>query len=231
MTGVRSGPTSPGAGMGGLLPTDAAPGYAEGPGGARRAPPGPKKKERGKRETGNRNPPDMTRALGNPGGLYQGLNAINNVSGDVLLSHTLSGAVPSPCKALASGFGMGPGVSPWLWSPQIFNNHHPPGAVACGGPGTGQWTRISFRDQTDAPCRGNKPKDAIRATPKQAWCDNVIAFPPLVPVSSTPYGASTSGLSTTCSAWGVTRPRGPRGILISEQASRLDAFSGYPFRT
>ena len=25
--------------------------------------------------------------------------------------------------------------------------------------------------------------------------------------------------------------RGPRGILISEQASRLDAFSGYPFRT
>ena len=36
----------------------------------------------------------------------------------------------------------------------------------------------------------------------------VIAFPPLVPVSSTPYGASTSGLSTTCSAWGVARPGG-----------------------
>ena len=32
--------------------------------------------------------------------------------GGVLLSHTLSGAVPSPCQALASGFGMGPGVSP-----------------------------------------------------------------------------------------------------------------------
>ena len=32
--------------------------------------------------------------------------------GGVLLSHILSGAVPSPCQALASGFGMGPGVSP-----------------------------------------------------------------------------------------------------------------------
>ena len=32
--------------------------------------------------------------------------------GGALLSHTLSSAVPSPCQALASGFGKGPGVSP-----------------------------------------------------------------------------------------------------------------------
>ena len=32
--------------------------------------------------------------------------------GGVLLSHTLPGAVPLPCWVLASGFGMGPGVSP-----------------------------------------------------------------------------------------------------------------------
>ena len=38
----------------------------------------------------------------------------------VLLSHTLSGAVPSPCQVLASGFGMGPGVSPGPWPPQIL---------------------------------------------------------------------------------------------------------------
>ncbi len=31
--------------------------------------------------------------------------------GGVLLSHTLSGAVPSALEGLASGFGMGPGVS------------------------------------------------------------------------------------------------------------------------
>ena len=31
--------------------------------------------------------------------------------GGVLLSHTLAGAVPSALSGLASGFGMGPGVS------------------------------------------------------------------------------------------------------------------------
>ncbi len=34
--------------------------------------------------------------------------------GGVLLSHTPAGAVPSALKGLASGFGMGPGVSPSL---------------------------------------------------------------------------------------------------------------------
>ena len=38
--------------------------------------------------------------------------------GGVLLSHTLPGAVPSPCQALASGFGKGPGVTPGPWPPQ-----------------------------------------------------------------------------------------------------------------
>ena len=35
-----------------------------------------------------------------------------------------------------------------------------------------------------------------------------VAFRPLVPVGSTPRGASTSGLSTTCSAWGLQRLEG-----------------------
>jgi hypothetical protein len=39
------------------------------------------------------------------------------LSGGVLLSHTLTGAVPSALEGLASGFGMWPGVSPPLWPP------------------------------------------------------------------------------------------------------------------
>ena len=34
--------------------------------------------------------------------------------GCVLLSHTVTSAVPSALRGLASGFGMGPGVSPSL---------------------------------------------------------------------------------------------------------------------
>ena len=52
----------------------------------------------------------------------------------------------------------------------------------------------------------------------------------LVPVSFTCCQASTSGLSTQSSGWGPY-PVNPVGDLILKQASRLDAFSGYPFRT
>ena len=39
------------------------------------------------------------------------------VFGGDLLSHTLASAVPSALAGLASGFGMGPGVSLPLWPP------------------------------------------------------------------------------------------------------------------
>jgi len=52
----------------------------------------------------------------------------------------------------------------------------------------------------------------------------------LVPVNSTPCGASISGLSTQWSSWGPYTHKGV-GDLISRKASRLDAFSGYPVRT
>ncbi len=42
---------------------------------------------------------------------------LESMSGDVLLSHTVSRAVPSALKGLASGFGMEPGVSLSPWSP------------------------------------------------------------------------------------------------------------------
>ena len=42
------------------------------------------------------------------------------VRGGVLLSHEASLAVPSALEGLTSGFGMGPGVSPSLWPPQLY---------------------------------------------------------------------------------------------------------------
>ena len=51
----------------------------------------------------------------------------------------------------------------------------------------------------------------------------------LVTVSSMPYGTSTSALSTSSSSRGLTSLR--MGYLILRGASRLDAFSVYPFPT
>ena len=105
----------------------------------------------------------------NPPGARRGSTGGNRIvwSGGALLSHTLSGAVPSPCRALASGFGMGPGVSPWPWPPQILSTFpgRTPGGSDRDGPGTGQWTRKRSCDAfRTLPAAGNHPKDAIRAT-------------------------------------------------------------------
>ena len=72
--------------------------------------------------------------------------------------------------------------------------------------GTAQWTRNKI--------------DEVEAKPLGL----------LVPVSSTRCRASTSGLSTQSSSWGPYQVN-PEGVLILRRASRLDAFSGYPFQT
>src|SRR3954467_2111941 len=64
--------------------------------------------------------------------------------------------------------------------------------------------------------------------PVDRVCGQVLGL--LVPVSCTPCGASTSGLSTRWSGGGLTR-FDPVRDLILKRASRLDAFSGYPCRT
>ena len=136
--------------------------------------------------------------------------------GGVLLSHTLSGAVPSPCQALASGFGMGPGVSPGPWPPQIFSyTVRRWGLPACGGLGTGQRTRICrcfVLWPDNAHCR-LVPFAGGRCGPTAKGWNVSVAFRPLVPVGSTPRGASTSGLSTTCSAWGLQELEGSTECL------------------
>ena len=127
--------------------------------------------------------------------------------GGVLLSHTLPGAVPSPCQVLASGFGMGPGVSPGPWPPQIFNCH------PTGSRGGSWWVGDRIVDATEglihvtcrvSPCR---PSDACSCHPLTGRVCSV-AVRLLVPVGSTPRGASTSGLSTTCSPWSLQTPVG-----------------------
>ena len=50
-------------------------------------------------------------------GIPCGVLACEVVFGGDLLSHTLPSAVPSALAGLASGFGMGPGVSLPLWPP------------------------------------------------------------------------------------------------------------------
>ena len=50
-------------------------------------------------------------------GLMTGVSHIK--SGIVLLSHTLTRAVPSALEGLTAEFGMGSGVTPPLWSPEV----------------------------------------------------------------------------------------------------------------
>ncbi len=80
---------------------------------------------------------------------------------------------------------------------------------------------------------GSRPYSGNRiVNASTAWCLCGVsqALGLLVPVSCTPCGASTSGLSTQSSGWGPY-PLVVVGGLILRRASRLDAFSGYPSRT
>ena len=65
------------------------------------------------------------------------------VCGGVLLSRTLAGAVPSALVGLASGFGMGPGVSLPLWPPQRCGVFKPACGVVVPGPYSGR-SRLLF---------------------------------------------------------------------------------------
>ena len=52
----------------------------------------------------------------------EGSASLDDMCGAVLLSREASLAVPSALRGLTSGFGMGPGVSPSLWPPQLYGN-------------------------------------------------------------------------------------------------------------
>ena len=111
--------------------------------------------------------------------------------GGVLLSHTLSSAVPSALEDLASGFGTGPGVAPPLSPPT--NNH----------------LQLSQTNHTHGCCLRYRIVDA------RQFFSHCVSKPLglLVPVSSTCYQACTSGLSTQSSPGGLNPQRGGRPHL------------------
>ena len=93
---------------------------------------------------------------------------------------------------------------------------------------------VSLCDCVGFPSEGNHRVDASTSghTPlpyNDGVCSDCQVIGILVPVSCTPCGASTSGLSTQSSGWEPLPRRD--GNLILRPASRLDAFSGYPSRT
>ena len=166
----------------------------------------------------------VSRSVGSTG------NPDKNVCGGVLLSHTLPGAVPSPCQALASGFGKGPGVTPGPWPPQKppstartpknrgprpakrKTTHAPPPAraVTVREPDSGREHRFVTTGTTLLVA--NNPAAAKTRTHPHTGAGNGLLCRrrPLVPVGSTPRGASTSGLSNTCSTCGLQDPEGPK---------------------
>ncbi len=122
--------------------------------------------------------------------------------GGDLLSRGPAAQVPSALAGLTSVFGMGTGGTLPPWPPKLF-----------------ECRRTFIYVHLD---------HSIASTIISVF--QIKALDLLVPVSSTHCCASTSGLSTWCSHQG-SYPVIPVGDLILEPASRLDAFSAYPFRT
>ena len=150
--------------------------------------------------------------------------------GGNLLSHSLPGAVPSARAGLASGFGKGPGVSPppsttdtpkracttLTNAANICTSHCQPTHHHK------RWVVCCVSDCTVDARTFHRVSYAVLPTNNNCV---LVFIGQLVPVTSTHYYASRSGLSTQSSPGNLKRN------LISKQASRLDAFSGYPFYT
>jgi hypothetical protein len=139
-----------------------------------------------------------------------------SVSGDVLLSHAVARAVPSALRGLASGFGMGPGVSLSLWSPKLYGDMVRTVGLSDDNE-TGTVPRELHSGRLRLFCRD--PETNLGIGRHESLCLwQVLGL--LVPVSCTCYHASTSGLSTRWSS------RGP--YSIKDGRSHLEA--SFPLR-
>src|SRR5215212_6222114 len=123
--------------------------------------------------------------------------------GDDLLSHGVYPAVPSALAGLTSLFGMGRGVSPPPSSPFLKSGKYSVVRPA---------ERLAFENRIARSVKDHQALDL------------------LVPLGYIHRCTYTCGLSTWWSTRSLTPSKG-MGDLISRRASRLDAFSGYPFRT
>ena len=142
-------------------------------------------------------------------------------------------------ESLTSEFGMGSGVPSPLWLPKKFRGIssnlaalHGSGRLVMGVFAHSLRSRLVRLATFE-----HLPRNA--ATQPRCHCQNIETGMEgfsrnkthglLVLVSSTPHRASTSSLSTRSSTSALQDLR--QGELILRQASRLDAFSGYPFHT
>ena len=121
--------------------------------------------------------------------LYFVVFLLFGVGGD-LLSHNLPVAVPSACAGLASGFGMGPGVSLQLLTTDKPSEHLPSFWVS------GCCVRYCIVDAVTTVT--NLLFLVFVVLPAHIVCVGVCCGQ-LVPVAFTPYSASRSGLSTLSS--------------------------------
>ena len=141
-------------------------------------------------------------------------------------------------ESLTSEFGMGSGVPSPLWLPKKFRGIssnlaalHGSGRLVMGVFAHSLRSRLVRLATFEHLLRN-------AATQPRCHCQNIETGMEgfsrnkthglLVLVSSTPHRASTSSLSTRSSTSALQDLR--QGELILRQASRLDAFSGYPFR-
>jgi hypothetical protein len=127
-------------------------------------------------------------------------------SGGVLLSHTAAHAVPSALKSLTTVFGMGTGVTSSPLPPKIYifrSFQFEPGIKHVI---SSKCLCYLFCGQAARPISTSK----LNVSPRlHTWPINLVVF----------KGSS------------VPRVTPQKGYLILGLASRLDAFSGYPFRT
>ena len=144
--------------------------------------------------------------------------------GSDLLSHTNDRAVPSALECLTSEFGMGSGRATPVLPPETLRREIANLWIA--------GIASSSKSTLEASVRLLRPTLAFILPTAVNKGKKMMVKPHdrLVPVSYTGCPASTPGLSPR-GLHGVFRGPKPWGDLILSLASRLDAFSGYPFRT